>query len=428
MAQPTFVAVSTVVATSTTAVCPYPAGFAANDLLVMLVSSDSASIGTPSGWTQSGTTSTGGGASVAIFKKNAAGSETGNVTSTISGGTKGIAAMAAYRPPAGGFSADVRATSGGIDNDSFNTAIAITGGSLTTTSDDLLSVFTLITATGGTFTGNATSPALTMSAGSLAAQTSRAAGRASTNSLFYALREAPVTTGGTGTPGYTGTAQGASASGAAIFFAVRTVAGLTAPTSSATVPASARADETYTITDTSSPTASGATITGRTWRIISGGGTLSSTTASSVTVTAPPLPGTQVLGITAMDSNGIPGTEHTYSVTINAGPVANAGADQLAVESLDTVTLTGSGTSGATVYSWRQVSGQVVTLSSTSAQNPTFRAPANVDGLDLVFGLSVGVAGGPLSAEDTVTIHIRPHIEWYHKSGAWLPMTSSAIT
>lgn len=427
MAQPTFVAVSTVVATSTTAVCSYPAGFAANDLLVMLVSSDSASINTPSGWTKSGATSTGGGTSVAVFKKTAVGSETGTVTSTITGGTKGVAMMAAYRPAAG-VSADIKAVSGGIDNDNATTAISITGSALTTATDDLLSVFTLIAANGAVFTGNATGPVLSMSAGTLGTQTSRAAARSGTNTLFYALRDVPVVTGGTGNPAYTATGAGANASGAGIFFAVRTVPFQTAPNASATVPASARIDETYTVTDTSTATTSGATITGRVWRIVSGGGTLSSTTASSVTVTAPPLPGTQVIGVTATDSNGLASTEHTYSVTINAGPTANAGADQLTVESLDTATLAGSGTSGATVYSWRQVSGQAVTLSSTSAQNPTFRAPANIDGLDLVFALAVGVAGGPLSAEDTVTIHIRPHIEWYISGSIWKPMTSSKIT
>lgn len=428
MALPTFVAVSTVVATSTTAVCTYPAGFAANDLLVMLVSSDSASINTPSGWTKSGATSTGGGTSVAVFKKTAAGSETGSVTATITGGTKGIATMAAYRPAAG-VSADIKAISGGIDNDNASTAISITGSPLTTATDDLLSVFTLISANGGAFTGNATSPVLSMSAGTVGTQTARATGRASTNTLFYALRDEPVTTGGTGNPAYTATGAGANASGAGIFFAVRTVPFQTAPNASATVPASARIDETYTITDTSTATTSGATITGRVWRIISGGGTLSSTTASSVTVTAPPLPGTQVLGLIATDSNGLPSTEHTYSITINAGPVPNAGPDQLTKEALSTVALAGSGTSGATAYSWRQVSGQVVTLSSATAQNPTFRAPASVDGLDLVFALSVAVnSSSPFSAEDTVKIHIRPHIEWYVSGSIWKPMTSSKIT
>jgi hypothetical protein len=428
MAQPTFVADSTVVATSTTATCTYPAGFAANDLLIMLVSTDATAVSTPSGWTQSGTTSTGGGTSVAVFKKTANGNETGSVTATITGGTKGVATMAAYRPPAGGFSADIKAVTGGIDTDSSSTAISITGGSITTVTDDLLVVFGLISANGGTFTGNATSPAMSMSAGTLGTQTARATGRAATNTVFYVHRDVPVVTGGTGNPGYTATGAGANASGAAVFFAIRTVAAQTAPTSSATVPASARIDETYTVTDTSSATTAGAVLTGRTWRIISGGGTLSSTTASSVTVTAPPLPGTQVIGIVATDSNGLNGTEHSYSVTINPGPTANAGPDQTAVEALDTVQLAGSGTSGATVYNWRQISGQVVTLSSATAQNPTFLAPASVDGLDLVFGLTVGVSGGPLSAEDTVAIHIRPHIEWYHKTGAWKPMTSSAIT
>ena len=428
MAQPTYVAASTVVATSTSAACTYPAGFAANDLLIMLVSSDAATISTPANWTLAGSIVTGGGTSVAAFKKTAAGSETGQVIATITGGTKGIATMVAYRPPAGGFSADIKAITGAIDSDSSSTAISMTGGPITTVTDDLLVAWSLISANGGTFSNISTANSISMSAGTLGTQTTRNSGRGSSNTLWYLHRDAPVVTGGTGNPAYTATAVGANASGSGLLFAIRTVAAQTAPVSSATVPASARIDETYTVTDTSTATTAGATLTGRTWRIVSGGGALSSTTASSVTVTAPPLPGTQVIGITAMDSNGLPGAEHTYSVTINAGPTANAGPDQLTAESLSTVQLAGSGTSGASVYSWRQVSGQVVTLSSTTAQNPTFRAPANISGLDLVFGLQVSVAGGPLSAENTVLIHVRPQIEWYHKSGAWLPMTSSAIT
>lgn len=428
MALPTFVADSAPAAATATAVCTYPAGIAAGDLLVMMVSSDVSAIGTPAGFSQVGTTTTGGGTSVAIFKRTASGAETGSVTSTITGGTKGAAVMAAYRPPAGGYSLAIPASTGAIDNDTTTTAISMAGtGPITTVTDDLLAFFALAAASGGTFTGTATGTALTMPGSTIGTVTSRAAARTGTDTLYYTHRDGPVTSGGAGTPTYSAVAAGANASGSAVIFAVRTIPALTAPTSSANVPSSAQADSTFTVTDTSTATASGATITGRTWRIVSGGGSLSGTTASSVTVTAPGAAGSQVIGVTAVDSNGTTGTEATYTVSITSGPAANAGANQMAVEALQTVQLAGSGTGSPTVYSWRQSGGQAVTLSSTSAASPTFKAPASVDGLDLTFALSVGTTGNPLSAEDEVTIHILPHIEWHYSAGSWRPMAISRI-
>lgn len=86
-------------------------------------------------------------------------------------------------------------------------------------------------------------------------------------------------------------------------------------------------------------------------------------------------------------------------------PTANAGADQ-SVETNAAVTLTGSGTvTGDTItgYTWRQISGTAVTLSSTTAQNPTFTAPATAG--TLVFGLTVSTAT-QTSTEDTVQVTV----------------------
>lgn len=86
-------------------------------------------------------------------------------------------------------------------------------------------------------------------------------------------------------------------------------------------------------------------------------------------------------------------------------PVANAGPDQ-SVQTNDVVTLSGSGTvTGDTItgYTWRQISGTAVTLSSTTAQNPTFTAPSTAG--TLVFGMTCHTAT-TTSAEDTVSITV----------------------
>lgn len=323
MALPTFVANSTVVAVAASATCSYPAGFAAGDLLLMLVSTDGTAISTPAGFTTAGATTTGGGASVAVFQKVATGTETGTVVSTVTGGTKGVATIAAYRPAAGE-SLSVGVFTGGTDTDDTSTAVSISGGSFTTQTNDLLGVFGLVVAAAaGAFSAVVASASLTQAGATVGTQTGRVGGRTGTDTLYYVLRDAAVTAGGTGAPAYAATAQGANATGAARFFAIRA-----APT-----PAS-----------------------------------------------------------------------------------ADAGPDQ-EVEALVTVTLQGSAAG-----TWRQVSGTPVTLSSTTAQNPTFKSPATVAGSDLVFGLTVGA-----SAEDTVTVRVRPQIEWHAEGTTWMPSVSEAL-
>lgn len=89
-------------------------------------------------------------------------------------------------------------------------------------------------------------------------------------------------------------------------------------------------------------------------------------------------------------------------------PVADAGPDQ-EVGSSALVQLSGNGTDSdgtITAYSWRLVSttGPTPTLSSSTAQNPTFTAP--LTSATFVFGLRVTDSQNLPSPEDTVTIQV----------------------
>jgi LmbE family N-acetylglucosaminyl deacetylase len=90
----------------------------------------------------------------------------------------------------------------------------------------------------------------------------------------------------------------------------------------------------------------------------------------------------------------------------NSPPVANAGPDQ-SVSTGSSVTLDGSGSSDPNAdplsYQWTQTSGTPVTLSSATAQKPTFTAPAAAT--TLVFSLVVN-DGTLNSPADTVSITV----------------------
>ena len=110
--------------------------------------------------------------------------------------------------------------------------------------------------------------------------------------------------------------------------------------------------------------------------------------------------------------DGIATATDSVVVTIeaNTAPVADAGADQGPIDSGQTATLNGNGSSdpeGDTLtYSWTQVSGPSVALSNPSAANPSFTAP-DVNGQEnLVFELVVN-DGQVDSPADSVTIAVR---------------------
>jgi subtilisin-like proprotein convertase family protein len=117
--------------------------------------------------------------------------------------------------------------------------------------------------------------------------------------------------------------------------------------------------------------------------------TLSGTTTSQPTFTAPVGPATLTFQLTVADGRGGTDTD-AVTVTVNAPPVADAGDDQ-AVKAGDPVTLDGTGSSdpddASVAYAWTQTAGPTVTLTGAATSQPTFTAP--VTGGTLTFELTV---------------------------------------
>jgi hypothetical protein len=380
---------------------------------------------TISGWSTIFTNGIGGGYVSAQYIKTATGTETGTF-SIVTATMPTIAWVNEYHTDQNGKNIGVSGSYGGDSDDSATGIVTSSLASLNSTAGDWLESGTVWASTSPSFPtlpGTGSARTITQNGASLGTIQNRASTTWQTNHR-YNLSDIAVTNGATAAIKYVSNTTTASLQGLTNFAVLHEVTGNTAPTSSASVPSSALPSATYTVTDTSTVTTAGAAITSRVWRIVSGGGSLSSTTASSSTVTAPSTTGTQIIGIIATDSNGLSGSEATYSVTIAAGLSANAGIDQT-VDASIAVNLAGSGT--GTAWLWRQISGTSVTLSSTTIQNPTFTSPATVAGDTLVFGLKRGDGVGGYSTEDTVTITVQPQTEWKLMSGAWKGMTSAQI-
>jgi hypothetical protein len=142
--------------------------------------------------------------------------------------------------------------------------------------------------------------------------------------------------------------------------------------------------------------------------------TLSSATAGQPTLTTPNVSCSGVsLGfqLTVTDNAGLQATDTTLvNVSwINLPPVADAGPDQNVDEGI-TVILDGSNSSdpddGISSYLWQQTGGPAVTLSSTTAVQPTFTAPiVGVSGASLTFQLKVTDSAG-LQSTDTSIVNV----------------------
>jgi len=99
----------------------------------------------------------------------------------------------------------------------------------------------------------------------------------------------------------------------------------------------------------------------------------------------------------------------------NTAPIGEAGIMQTNVEPFSTVTLDGSSShdpdADPLTYAWSQTAGPAVTLSSTTAMQPTFIAPATLAGTTLTFQLIVN-DGTVNSTADTVDIVVAAHTMW----------------
>ena len=126
--------------------------------------------------------------------------------------------------------------------------------------------------------------------------------------------------------------------------------------------------------------------------------TLSNPGIANPTFTAPEIPGSLKFSVTVTDLlNPNPAAASTTSGPVQvdvqnyAAPVADAGPNQSNIDIGTTVTLDGSASSQvdghAVTYSWLQTGGPAVTLSSSTAQKPTFTAP--IGPLTLAFQLTV---------------------------------------
>jgi hypothetical protein len=147
-----------------------------------------------------------------------------------------------------------------------------------------------------------------------------------------------------------------------------------------------------------------------TWTQVAGPSVvLSSTSATSPSFTAPEgLANTQlVFQISVTDGTNT--TVDTVTIDVNRdndAPSVSAGPDQV-VDENDVVTLaaTASDPEGqGLTYTWTQVAGPSVVLSSTSATSPTLTAPEGLSNTQLVF--QVSVTDGTNTTVDTVTINV----------------------
>ena len=98
-------------------------------------------------------------------------------------------------------------------------------------------------------------------------------------------------------------------------------------------------------------------------------------------------------------------TAEDANICTSLAPIAFAGTDQTVNES-QKVILDGSGSSSGVTYAWTQVEGQNVSLSSPTAQRPTFTSPvlSGGDG-ELIFHLTVTDGTGKKDT-DSVTVNV----------------------
>jgi K319L-like, PKD domain len=143
--------------------------------------------------------------------------------------------------------------------------------------------------------------------------------------------------------------------------------------------------------------------TGFAWSQLSGtpAVTLSNANTAIASFTAPNVATTLTFRLTAQGPGGPSTTDEVVTVEAVAPPRANAGPPQ-SVLAGSTVTLDGSGSTGASSFLWKQTGGVTANLSSTTAVKPTFTMPNTAD--PVIFQLTVTGPGGT----DVATVQISP--------------------
>jgi hypothetical protein len=142
-------------------------------------------------------------------------------------------------------------------------------------------------------------------------------------------------------------------------------------------------------------TGSTGAVSGWDWKQTSGETvTLTGANTATPSFTAPASPGDYVFELTVTGTAGSSTDTVTITVSSVAAPVADAGPDQT-VPQRTLVTLSGSASTGASTYSWTQVSRPVVALSGAGTASPSFTFPVLVgQSPTLVFRLTVTGPGG----------------------------------
>jgi len=163
-------------------------------------------------------------------------------------------------------------------------------------------------------------------------------------------------------------------------------------------PATAIPGQTVTLDGTGST----GDITSYLWEQLSGTAVaLATPLAATATFVAPGVTESLLFQLTVTGAAGSDSASVTVEIVAGQPVVANAGADQSAIVGT-TVTLDGSGSTGASTYQWAQIGGTPsVTISNESSAVATFTMPV-VTATPLVFQLTAG--NGTATSTDTVNI------------------------
>jgi hypothetical protein len=171
--------------------------------------------------------------------------------------------------------------------------------------------------------------------------------------------------------------------------------------------------------------------TGFSWAQVAGtpAVTLSNANTSIASFTAPATTTTLTFRLTVQGPGGPVMTDEVVTVAAIAPPRANAGPPQ-SVLAGSTVTLDGSGSTGASSYLWKQTGGATANLSSTTAVKPTFVMPNTPD--PVVFQLTVTGPGGT----DVAVVQISPiadvlatsQVEFRQSKAEWRVVGTATVT